>query len=378
MDKKQKKKSVNDAVGLDFSMAKPFLEGLLGHMQGGVFTIDKEKRITSFSKSAVWITGFCLDDVKGKNCKDILNCVMCETCCPFDGIMKRGSSTYRTDVEIHGKDGKPIPVNITAFALRNNTGEIVGMCEIFRDISELSALKNQLMESDRFAVLGQLAAGVAHEVNNPLNGILTYIKLISKKMKQDSSQHEEFLKYLSIMERETINIGRIVKNLLDFSRRKEPEIIPIDINEVIDQSLLLLTDQLKTGNIEVERTGKSDLPEIRGDFGQLQQVFLNLMLNSIQAMSDGGKLIISTTAEGTPGKECFVIVSVSDTGCGIPQQNIHKIFNPLFTTKGGKESIGLGLGLSIVERILKSHHARITVKSATGKGTTFNIRFSTK
>jgi len=373
----KKNNKAQERVGLDFTMAKPFLEGLLSHMQGGVFTIDKEKRITSFSKSAMWITGFCMDEVKGRNCKDILNCIMCETCCPFEGIMKRGSSTFRTDVEIHGKDGKPIPVNITSFALINK-GEIVGMCEIFRDISELQSLQNQLMRTDRFAVLGQLAAGVAHEVNNPLNGILTYIKLILKKMKEENFLTPEFDKYLSTMERETINIGRIVRNLLDFSRRTEPEIIPLHISEVIDQSLLLISDQLKIRNIEVIKEDKYNLPEIRGDFGQLQQVFLNLMLNSIQAMPDGGKLIINTTAEGAPGKECFVFVSVSDTGCGIPQKNLHKIFDPLFTTKGGKETVGLGLGLSIVERILKAHHAHITVKSKVGEGTIFNIRFSTK
>jgi len=292
--------------------------------------------------------------------------------------MKRGSSTYRTDVKLYGKDGKPIPVNITAFALRNNNGDIVGMCEIFRDISELNSLRDQLMKSDRFAVLGQLAAGVAHEVNNPLNGILTYIKLVSKKLKQKHFQTAELLKYLSIMERETINIGRIVKNLLDFSRRTEPEIIPLNIKEIIDQSLLLLSDQFKVGNIEVTVENAQKLPEIRGDFGQLQQVFLNLMLNSIQAMPDGGKLKISTTAEGTPGKECFVIVSISDNGCGISPENIQKIFDPLFTTKGGEEAIGLGLGLSIVEKILKAHHAHITVESKIDKGTKFNIRFSTK
>ncbi len=378
MAKKGKSDKSREVVGLDISVMRPFLNGLLSHMQGGVFTIDLDKRITSFSKSAIWITGYCLDEVRGKYCKEIFRGNMCENSCPFESVIRSGGSTYRSERVIYGKDGNPIPVNITAFALKDVNGRVVGMCEIFRDISELKSLRDLLIKSDKFAVLGQLAAGVAHEINNPLNGILTYIKLMSKKLEKYPEISDEFRKYLSTMERETINMGRIVKNLLDFSRRTEPEIVPLNVNDVIEQSLLLLTDQLKVGNIEVNMRLKPNLPEIMGDFGQLQQVFLNLMLNAIQAMQNGGTLTIETYAEGTPGKECFVIASVSDTGCGIPKENINKIFDPLFTTKGGKEGVGLGLGLSIVERIIKAHHARISVKSKVGEGTTFTIRFSTK
>ncbi|RKZ30763.1 hypothetical protein DRQ36_04330 [bacterium] len=365
-------------VGLDIFMAKPFLEGLLNHMQGGVFTINKKKEITSFSKSAMWITGYCLDEVIGKKCDKIFKGDVCRNSCPFDRIIKKGSTIFRSDTEIIGKDGDRIPVNITAFPLKDNKGEIVGMCEIFRDISELKSLTDQLIKSDRFTMLGQLSAGVAHEINNPLNGILTYIKLMLKKLDNKKVSLDEFKKYLTIIERETINLGGIVKNLLDYSRRTEPEVMPIDIDEVIDQSLLLLTDQLKINNIEVKKQCKPPFPKIMGDFGQLQQVFMNIMLNSIQAMPNGGRLTVKTVAQGTPGQECFIKVTISDTGFGIPKKNLDKIFDPLFTTKGGKEGVGLGLGLSIVERIVKAHHGNITVKSEVKEGTTFTIRFPTK
>lgn len=355
---------------------RPFLESLLLHLDSGVFTIDKEKRITSFSKSAVWITGFCLDDVIGRKCKDVLRSNLCKTACPFESITKKGSSTHRSDKEIFGKDGNAIPVNISAFALKNTEGKIVGMAEIFRDISELKSLKDQLMQSDRLAVLGQIAAGVAHEINNPLNGILTYIKLMSRKLDKEPSLAQKFHKYLVIMERETMNIGRIIKNLLDFSRRTEPEVLPLHINDVIEQSLLLLRDQLKIKNIEVKKESKSHIPEVIGDFGQLQQVFVNVILNSIQAMPKGSRLKIETVAEGK--QECFVKVEISDTGCGIPKENLLKIFEPLFTTKGGKDGLGLGLGLPIVRRIVKEHHGNIDVKSTVGRGTTFSIRFPAK
>jgi len=134
------------------------------------------------------------------------------------------------------------------------------------------------------------------------------------------------------MERETARVGRTVKNLLDFTRPKEPEIIYVDIDEVIEQSLLLLEDPLRVGDIEVQRECTNRIPKIMGDFGQLQQVFMNIMLNACQAMPTGGKLTISRTVEGKPGDESFVRVKISDTGYGIPKKDIPKIFGPFFTT----------------------------------------------
>ena len=364
---------VKTLTGLDQSVIEPFLVGVLSHLYGGVFTIDKDKRITLFSKSAMWLTGFGLDDVIGKECGSIFRSNMCRNSCPFDNAIKKGSSTNRRDVEIYGKDDKPIPCNITAFPLRNTEGEIVGMAEIFRDASELKALTSQLLQSDRLAILGQVSAGVAHEINNPLNGILTYIKLMNRKLQDNPAVAESLGKYLDTMERETRNMARIVRNLLDFSRRKDPEIVPLQLGEVMDQSLLLLGDQLKVRNIQVEREDDPGVPDVTGDFGQLQQVFVNIVLNSIQAMPDGGRLSIRVTAEGK--RKSFVSVGISDTGCGISEENVARIFEPLFTTKGGKDSVGLGLGLAIAQRIIEEHHGSIDVTSRVGEGTTFKIRF---
>jgi PAS domain S-box-containing protein len=378
LSKSQNKKLI---VGLDLSTMRPFLEGLLRDMQGGVFTVNLNKEIISFNKAAEWITGYCLDDVLGKKCNEIFKSTICKDACHFGKVIRRGGPVYKSDVTIIGKDGREIPVSLTCFLLKNVHGETVGMSGIFRDISELKTLRGQLMQSEKLAIMGQLAAGVAHEINNPISGILTYIKLLAKKLDKDGMSETlvpTFRKYLSVMERETANVGRIVKNLLDFSRRKEPDISPIHIEEIIDQSLLLLGDQLKVGNVEVERKGKTGFPEIMGDFGQLQQVFVNLMLNALQAMRSGGKLKIKTTAEGSPGRECFVKIEVADNGCGIPKEDIPNIFDPFFTTKGGDDGTGLGLGLSIVQKIIKAHHGNISLKSRVGKGTIFTIKLPTR
>lgn len=378
LKKVQNKKTI---VGLDLSTMRPFIEGLLRNMQGGVFTVNLDKVIISFNKAAEWITGYCLDDVLGKKCNEIFRSTICNDACPFGKVIRTGGPVYKSDIKIIGKDGREIPVSLTVFAFKNVHDETVGMVGIFRDISELKTLRGQLMQSEKLAIMGQLAAGVAHEINNPISGILTYIKLLVKKLDKEGISESlvpTFKRYLSVMERETTNVGRIVKNLLDFSRRKEPDVSPIHIDEVIDQSLMLLGDQLKVGNVEVERKFKSGLPEIMGDIGQLQQVFVNLILNAVQAMPTGGKLRIRATAEGSPGCECFVKIEVADNGCGIPKENIPKIFDPFFTTKGGEDGSGLGLGLSIVQKIIRAHHGYISVKSRVGKGTTFTIKLPTR
>lgn len=365
--------------GLDLATMRPFIEGLLLNMQGGVCVVDNKKRIQVFNKAAQWITGYCADEVLGKTCREVSRSSLCDSACSFDKIIKKGVSRCNTEAEYLTKDDLPIPVSITAFPLKSHDGEILGMVEIFRDVSEVKTLQTQLVQSERLAILGQLAAGVAHEINNPINGILTYIKLLLKKLDQGKldSLAPKFKEYLSIMERETKRVGRTTQNLLDFSRRDEPDIKPVQINEAIEQSLMLLGDPLSIRNVAVTRDGKTALPEVMGDFGQFQQVFVNLFMNAAQAMPKGGTLKIKTTAEGTPGRECFIKITVSDTGCGISKQNITRIFDPFFTTKGGKESTGLGLGLSIVQRIIKAHHGHISVKSTVGKGTTFTVELPT-
>ena len=379
-DGKSEKDTDDFSPGIDLSTMRNLLEGLLRNMRGGVFVTDMKKRIVYFNKAAVWLTGFCLEDVLGKTCQEVFQGDCCEDSCLFSKVTKGEGIAYKDDVFFYSKEKQEIPINITAFSLRDKAGKTIGMVGIFRDLFEMKALQGQLMHSDKLAIMGQLAAGVAHEINNPISGILTYIKLLLKKLDKSGLSEktlEEFTKYLTVMERETIHTGRTVKNLLDFSRRTEPDIHPLDINEVLEQSLMLLSDQLKVGNIALKREGRVSLPHIMGDFGQLQQVFINLMMNAAHAMSDGGRIRLRTSAEGRPGGECFIKIEVSDNGCGIPKKNLDKIFDPFFTTKGGKDNIGLGLGLSIVQGIIKTHHGRIEVKSRVDRGTKFIIKLPT-
>jgi PAS domain S-box-containing protein len=366
----------NEVKGLDISLMRPFIEGLLKNMEGGVFTVDLDKRILSFNKAAEWITGYCLEEVLGKPCRDVFKSNICDGSCPFDKAVKKGVPINISEAIITSKEGYQIVTSRSTFGLKDVHGNIRGVAVIFRDKTEVTNLRQQLLQSEKLAVMGQLAAGVAHEINNPINGIVTYIHLMLKKLEQNDIDPETWQKNLRLVERETVRIGRLVKNLLNFSRKSTPDLRAVSLDRLVERILPLLQDQFLLKNIKVTKQYDSDLPEILGDVNQLQQVIINLILNAVQAVSEKGEIKISLYAEGTKGSECFVHLDIVDNGVGIPEEAMNKIFDPFYTTKTGEQG-GVGLGLSIVNQIMKAHHGRLKIKSEVNKGTTVSVRLPT-
>jgi len=233
-------------------------------------------------------------------------------------------------------------------------------------VQQLKESQEQLIQAEKLTSLGQLAASVAHEINNPLAGVLVYTQLLSKKVTGDAFKKEEALGYLSKMETEVGRCSRIIRNLLDFARQTEPMLRLVDVNQVIEQVLAMVGHQAQLQNVEVVKEFSPSLPKVMADFDQLQQIFTNLTLNAIQAMPDGGRLTIRSSA--VDGE---VRIDVQDTGCGISKENMSKLFTPFFTTKAkGK---GVGLGLAVAHGIIERHKGRIKVQSEVGKGTTFSV-----
>lgn len=228
---------------------------------------------------------------------------------------------------------------------------------------ELRLAENQLFQSEKLASLGKLAAGVAHEINSPLTGVLTYSSLLLKERKDQDPEKED----LEVIVNETNRCKRIVKGLLDFARQTEPDKAPSDINEVIEKSIDLISHQASIQSIRIEKKIKPDIPRIMIDKGQIQQVFINILLNAIEAMPQGGTLTVSSAIQ-----DQMLTIGFADTGAGIPEENLRKIFDPFFTTK--KQGRGTGLGLSVSYGIIERHHGKLEVKSKVGKGTTFTIR----
>jgi len=233
-------------------------------------------------------------------------------------------------------------------------------------VRRLKETREQLVHAEKLASLGQLSASIAHEINNPLAGILTYTKLLAKKISGDTLEKGAALDHLSKMESEVGRCSRIIRNLLDFSRQTEPTLRLVDVNQVIEQVLAMVGHQAQLQNVEVVRELSPSLSKVMADSDKLQQVFTNLTLNAIQAMSGGGKLTLRTSVENSQ-----VRIDVQDTGCGISKENLSKLFTPFFTTK--EKGSGVGLGLAVVRGIIERHKGEIKVQSEVGKGTTFSV-----
>ncbi len=235
---------------------------------------------------------------------------------------------------------------------------------------KLQMAKEQLLQSEKMASLGVLASSVAHEINNPLQGILNYIKLMLKiisKNKANSDRLQDFKSYLHLMGDEIERLGDMVKNLLVFSRQSKPEIRKADVNAIIRNSLVLLENKVRLQNIEVNLDLQEEISSIYCDFNQIQQTMLALIINAIEAMPEGGKIFTATRCLEDGGVE----VTIRDTGAGIPREHLKNIFDPFFTTKESAKSTGLGL--FVAYGIIQDHNGTIEVDSEVGEGTTFRI-----
>jgi two-component system NtrC family sensor kinase len=229
--------------------------------------------------------------------------------------------------------------------------------------------QQQIMKSERLATLGQLAAGVAHEINNPLGAILMYSHLSLEEMETEDPRRKNMEKVAI----EATRCKNIVRGLLDFARQSEPNVEEADANEILRRTLSLLQNQAQFQNITITTTLCTSLPKAMMDSGQIQQVFTNIILNAAEAMDGEGELIVATRAASGDG---FIEIEFTDTGCGISRENLDKIFDPFFTTK--EVGRGTGLGLAVSYGIIARHRGTIEVKSSPGKGTTFIVRLPLK
>ncbi|HPI77336.1 MAG TPA: ATP-binding protein, partial [bacterium] len=229
----------------------------------------------------------------------------------------------------------------------------------------------KLVRSVKLASLGQLSAGIAHEINNPLTAVLSYSSLLLERVEGEKEK-----KWLSVVVDETKRCRNIVAGLLEFSRQSTPEKTQTKINDVILRAISLVENQESFHNIKILKDLAPDLPELNVDRGQMHQVFMNLLINSADAMKGIGTVSVESRLSVVESKvappRSFVEVSFTDTGCGVPAENLERLFDPFFTTKGPTE--GTGLGLSICFGIVKRHNGDITVKSVVGQGSKFCVK----
>ncbi len=241
--------------------------------------------------------------------------------------------------------------------------------EVRRKTAELERVHKSLLSSEKMASIGKLAATVAHEINNPLFGILTYARLVLRELlKHDIPGRDELVEQLQTIERESKRCGDLVKNLLTFSRQAPSHREPNELNTVVHRAVLLVKHKLEMQNIELVETLAPDLPPVECDANQIQQVILVLMVNASEAMPKGGRLGV-TTGFDPVNEQGFVLIK--DTGCGIPPDVLPRIFDPFFTTK--EDQNRTGLGLAVAHSIVEQHAGEITVSSTPGEGTEFRL-----
>lgn len=237
--------------------------------------------------------------------------------------------------------------------------------KIENQLKEIQDLQSQLIQVEKMASIGQLAGGIAHELNNPLGSILGFSQILVKETHEEDPKKQD----LQRIERAAYRCKKIIESLLSFARQRDADFKELSLNDVLEETLALCENQLKKSRIEVVKQLSLDTPRILGDSNQLQQVFTNLIVNAVDAMTRGGKLTLTTQMASSEK----AVAGVSDTGEGISKEHLNKIFDPFFTTKEvGK---GTGLGLSIVYGIVKKHNGEIKVISQPGQGTKFSLEF---
>lgn len=265
---------------------------------------------------------------------------------------------YDEIVPIHGKDHH---FQAVRFPLSDYKGETIGICTIMRDVTKEHELNSQLIQATKLAAVGQLAAGVAHEINNPLTGILAYAEDLRDELPGDDPLQDD----AKVIIRETLRCRDIVRNLLDFARQETPKLEEINPNKIIDQSLSLVEKLPQFRNITIWKKKAGELPPVKCDIHQIQQVVLNLMLNAAEAMNGKGMVIASTEYDQWHDR---CLITIQDSGPGIPENLIDKIFEPFFSTKGTN-----GLGLAVSWGIIERHGGVIEVDTPEGGGAAFKI-----
>ncbi len=334
-----------------------FADEVVSHLPVGLIATDRSGRVTFFNASAEKITGVETHRILNKNPDERLPADLC-------GIQKKleqGETINEREMECTFDGIKQIPVSISATRITNEDGAFVGQILILRDLSEIRRLQSEVRRQEKLAAMGGLAAGVAHEVRNPLSSIKALATYFAGQF-DDGSESNEAAK---VMVQEVDRLNRVITELLEFSRPTDLKRKTGDIGLLISRSVQLIQQDAANQNVEIKVTTDDSICPVWIDPDRLTQCLLNLYLNAIQAMEDGGILTI-TSAVGEAGD---VVIMVGDTGTGIASDQLDKIFDPYFTTKNK----GTGLGLAIVHKIIGAHHGLVEVTSTQGQGTRFKL-----
>ncbi|HSE17158.1 MAG TPA: ATP-binding protein [Pyrinomonadaceae bacterium] len=349
----------------ELKMLKEFNESIIESINVGLLAVDLEGRVTRLNSALEHILDLRRDAAVGRRVEDLFSEDFADTLKQVLGKdgwrLKEIRNIYKLHTATRGN--RSLVLNIALAPLQDGQGQ-TGALVVLEDVTARISLEEQLQQREKLSSIGLLAAGVAHEVNTPLTGVSSYTQMLLGMLNENDPKHALLQKVRTQAERAT----NIVNNLLNFSRTgSATAFAEVDVARVLDDTLQLLEPQLRRSQIEIVRSYDKDAPEAYGNAGKLQQIFTNLILNARDAIPDGGRITVATeTAD-----DGSLVAEISDTGIGIAPENVAKIYDPFYTTKGVGQ--GTGLGLAVSYGIVQEHAGRITVDSTPGHGTTFRI-----
>jgi two-component system sensor histidine kinase HydH len=334
-----------------------FASEVVTNLPVGLIATDRKNRITFFNEAAEGITGVNFSEARGKDPDEFLPSQLCG----LKEALEQGQTVLEQEMECAFSGSDIVPLSVSAAQIVNKEGYFVGNILILRNLGDVRRLQEEIRRKEKLAALGGLAAGIAHEIRNPLSSIKGLASFFGSKFAEGSEDKEA----AAVMVREVDRLNRVISELLEFARPSELKLNPTEVNELLEHSVRLVQQDAITKKIDINLSKGDNLPLALLDPDRFSQCLLNLYLNAIQAMDEGGVLSIRSLK----GDNDHIKIKIADTGKGISQDDLSKIFDPYFTTKPS----GTGLGLAIVHKIIEGHEGSIKVTSTLGKGTVFTI-----
>ncbi len=336
-------------------------QGIVDNVSSGLLTVNHEGEITSFNAEAARITGYSAREVMGEPLAELFP-TLAEL---FPSLPPKGEGT-RLQVRFRGRNGQDAHLGMSISALRESGGEEVGAILVFQDLTQIVEMEERLRRSERLSAVGQLAAGMAHEIRNPLASLSGAIELLLADLPSDGGSDARLTQ---IVQRETERLKRLVSDFLRYARPGEGRIERVPLNDLMDEIRQLLCAG-EHAEVRLDLEIPDDLCA-RGDPDQLRQVFWNLVLNAVQSEPEDGRVLVRASVSDDMDSEGMgsVLVEVIDRGSGIPAEILERVFEPFFTTRAK----GTGLGLATVHRVVEAHGGELAVSSKPGEGTSIRV-----
>jgi PAS domain S-box-containing protein len=344
----------------EIAKSKQQLQAIFDGITDGLIIVDRDFRVIAVNKAEAAFLGIRPQDIVGKPCYEVY-CRGDHACelCPAHETFATGKPALAAKLE-HASGYHRKGVDVYTFPVKNENGETIQAIQYIKDVTDRLKLQTQLREVEQMAGIGQMAANVAHEIRNPLIAVGGFARQLHEALDPDDPRRE----YTSIILEEVTRLEQILREQLTLERHLQPVLAPVDVNQILRDVRKLLSHGLLSSRTRLVGKLADALPVTMGDANQLKQAFLNVVNNAIQSMTEGGVVEISTEQKGPD-----ILVTVADTGPGIPQEVMSKLFMPFFTTR----KTGSGLGLAVTRRIVENHGGTIDVESEEGKGTTVRI-----